>query len=140
MSPGGGVGIFGPGVGSVGNSGGAATVTVVNGVGVCELLAGRVDDGDDVDVTFDEKGFESTALVGCSLRSRFTVAAAAAPRDPPTSATIKIAPTTTPIIIRPTLVLQNGTTGSEGKGPVPASSASIAESVTAGVIPAEDGC
>ena len=131
------------GVGSVGKNGGRVGATVVNGVDVDsgEVLGGRVlvDDGDDVDVAFDEEGFESAAVtVDCSLRSRFTVAAAAAPREPPTSATIKIAPTTTPMMIFPTLVLQKGTTGNEGKGLVPASSASTAEeSVTAGVMPVE---
>ena len=132
-------------VGSTGTGVGVVDGTdVVDDVDVRELLAGRVDDRDNPDVRLDEEGFEVEGVrpglsVCCSLRSRFTVAAAAAPRDPPTSAMIKIAATSAPIIILPTFVLQNGTMGSEGKGLVPASSASFAGSVT-GVMPVEDGC
>ena len=146
MSPGGPEGAAGPGAGSGPGTGvdGTSVVDgtdvidgtgVVDGVDVCELLAGGVDDGDDV----DGKNLKDSVEFGFSLRSRFTVAAAAAPRDPPTSAMIKIAATKAPITILPTFVLQNGTTGSEGKGLVPASSAFSAESVT-GVMPVEDWC
>jgi len=47
-------------------------------------------------------------------RSRCTVAAAAAPKDPPTTARIKAEVTTMPITIFPTFLLENETPGCTG--------------------------
>jgi hypothetical protein len=101
-------------IGAVANGSGVDVVVDDVDVGVgetddCELLDESVDADDVGPDEVDDVVTRVSLRVG--WRSRWTLAAAAAPRDPPTSAMIRITPTIAPIRIIPTFLLQNGTTG-----------------------------